>query len=827
MPLVKHILTFSAGEWSPLMDGRADLEKYGSACRRLENAVAHPQGAASRRPGMKYIGRTWTAATDAVLVEFGRRGDTSLVLVIAGGKMKVLDGDTVVQDGGSDYLLAVPWDDGTLHLLRWKQINDVMFFVHPNYPPKVLERFSNTNWDLSDFVPRRDYPMMPENVDRRHRITASFKTKADFTTWATATAYEAGDRVKKGTSYYVCENDHTSNAGNAPDASPIPTYYDPDHEENRLLWAREFADAISRKNQKITLTSNKATWTAANVGGVIELHDKRGAWEYESRLPVNKTAKGATTVYSKVLQVQGRWTFQTFGNWSGNFAVQVSRDLGKTWITLRIFKSTASTPRNATAEGEEERMALLRIAFNAYSANGTSGSPYALLSVEGAFIRGVARITEYVSAKEVKAVTIEPVAIGTTSFWAEGAWSARRGYPRAIEFHQNRVILAATNAMPHTVWGSAVDDYDNFRAGTDADEPFAHTLLIGQREPISWLVSDRNLLIGSAVGVFVLRGESEDAPITPESGFAYRHASIGSHLTGPGAIQTDTTTLFVQHGGRVVRELGYRYESDRYQAGNLSLLAGHLPEAAISDFALMRTPFQVLWFVAGGKLYSLTYEPEQQTAGWQRHTTSGTVHTVACVRRATQDDLYLVVNRSGTFCIEKLANGIASPANDGYWSDSAMAIASPYSLTGNHLAGQTCVGFEVNTGRVIGPATLNAAFFTGAVGTVIVGLPYTMKLQPMTPEAGLQNGSSRSREARIHAVALNLLSSLGGKLGEDPDGTKFDPLRLGDALFTGEKEIPFEGRHGVAGNFAIVHADPHPFILRSLALKLNFYGDAR
>lgn len=829
MPLLKQILTFSAGEWAPLMDGRTDLEKYGSACRRLENAIAHPQGAVSRRPGMKYLGKLSGTPTDAVLVEFERRGEKSQVLVIGGGKMKVIDDDdTLVQDGGSDFTMDVPWDDGTLHRLRWKQINDVMFFVHPDYQPKILERFSDTSWDLSNFVPRRNHPMLPENLDNKHRIDVAFKTRADYTTWSSGVDYEAGDRVKKGGIYYVCDEDHTSSATNAPDYDPKPTYYDDEDEEDRLLWARDFVDETSRRKQKVTLTSNKATWNESHVGAVWELSDKRGLWEYEARLAVNKAAKGSSAVYSKVLQVQGAWTFQTFGNWAGAFTVQVSRDRGKTWIGLRVFRSTARTPRNASAEGEEEKLALMRIKFHAYGANGTSGSPFAMLSVEGAFIRGSVKITEYVNSKEVKAICLTPVAKGKTKFWAEGAWSDRQGYPRAIEFHQNRIVLAGTKRSPHTVWASGVDDYNDFRRGTDADEPWTHTLLIGQREPIAWMISDRNLLIGSAVGVFVLRGDSEDAPITPESGHAYRHASIGSYLNGPGAIQTDTTTLFIQHGGKVVRELGYRYESDRYQAGNLSLLAGHLPTHNFKDFTLVRRPFQAIWFAdSQGNFYSLTYEPDQQSAGWQRHSTSGDVHSIACIRRDDQDDTYFVVDRSGTFCIEKFAGSITDPEDDGYWSDSAMAIASPYSLTGNHLAGTSCVGFEISTGRVIGPATLNSGFFTGATGTVIVGRPYSMKLQPMTPEAPLQNGSSRSRECRIHSVSLNLMSSAGGKIGEDPDGTKFDDLRLGDSLFTGEKEVSFEGRHGTGGDFALVHSDPRPFVLRSLTLKLNYYGDAR
>ena len=46
---------FTAGELSPRLDGRTDLSKYFNGCKTLENMVVHPHGAATRRPGTKFI----------------------------------------------------------------------------------------------------------------------------------------------------------------------------------------------------------------------------------------------------------------------------------------------------------------------------------------------------------------------------------------------------------------------------------------------------------------------------------------------------------------------------------------------------------------------------------------------------------------------------------------------------------------------------------------------------------------------------------------------------------------------------------------------------
>ncbi|MCU0751538.1 MAG: hypothetical protein MUC40_00640 [Akkermansiaceae bacterium] len=824
MPIVQHLLSFNAGEWSPILDGRADLEKYQSAARVLENFIPTPQGALLKRPGMTYQGKMGTA-TDCRLVEFEMRGDASVVLAIGGGKIKFFKLGAPVQSGGADYTINAPWADGTLNLLRWKQINDIMMLVHPDHAPRILERIADTNWTLANFIPARWHAFLPDNLDGKKRITATFKRNADATTWTSGADYEPGDRVTRNSKLYCCENAHEAGSSNKPEDRT--TYYDAEEEEQRLLWTLEYNDNSSTQGQRVTLTSNKALWNSNHVGAYWELAFKRGLWDFEARLAVDKTATGTNAVYSKVLVCQGRWTFQTFGNWSGTYHVQISRDKGKNWSSIRAFTSSKSTPRNASAEGETDARVLLRIRFSGYAADGTSGSPYAILNVEGPYLRGIVRIDTVTSSKEVVCTTITPVEHDTTSVWAEGAWSAHQGYPRAIEFHQNRVLLAGTRLSPHTIWGSAVDDYDNFRRGTDADEAFAHTVMIGQREPISWLLSDRSLVIGAGNGEFVMRGESEDKPITPEFGVVARQSAHGSAVKGPGVIPVDSSTLFVQYGGSIVREMAYRYDADRYDSGNLNLLADHLFKTAdISDFAVQRHPFQILWFVAGGKLYSLTYERAQQVAAWARHPTAGTVLSVACIRKSIEDEVWVAMQHGSTETIERMRYGhFTNPTNDGKWSDCCMVIPSPYSLTGNPLAGLTVIGW--NNGNIIGPATLDAGFFTGLTGDVIVGRPYTAALQPMPVAIEMQNGSSRTRETRIHEVVASVWRSLGGKIGEDPAGSKFDPLRLGSSLFTGEKAVAFDGKHGTTGNVAVVSDEPFPFTLRSLALKFNVFGDAR
>jgi len=62
--------SFNAGEWSPLLDGRSDLEKFYSACRLLDNFIPTRYGPAERRPGLYYVAELKDSSKKARLLPF-------------------------------------------------------------------------------------------------------------------------------------------------------------------------------------------------------------------------------------------------------------------------------------------------------------------------------------------------------------------------------------------------------------------------------------------------------------------------------------------------------------------------------------------------------------------------------------------------------------------------------------------------------------------------------------------------------------------------------------------------------------------------------------
>jgi hypothetical protein len=55
---------FTSGEWSRLLGGRVDYERYNSACRKLENFIVMPYGGARFRPG--FVLRVYDSSSASV-----------------------------------------------------------------------------------------------------------------------------------------------------------------------------------------------------------------------------------------------------------------------------------------------------------------------------------------------------------------------------------------------------------------------------------------------------------------------------------------------------------------------------------------------------------------------------------------------------------------------------------------------------------------------------------------------------------------------------------------------------------------------------------------
>lgn len=310
--------------------------------------------------------------------------------------------------------------------------------------------------------------------------------------------------------------------------------------------------------------------------------------------------------------------------------------------------------------------------------------------------------------------TLDPPPDNFTGMSREG------DYPSLVFLHQQRLGWAASDNDPLTIWMSQTSNYECMSAKTPPadDDAIEATLASSRANRILWAVSDRTgLAIGTEGEEWYLTGSEGGGAISPNSLSFQPQTRYG---TEPGLepVRANASLLFVQRGGKVVRDLGYAYASDRYEAQDLTLLARHIfRSSGIAGWCWQGSPHNILWCVkADGKLAALTYMPEHEVVAWHRHETDG--HVMSC---ATLDDsagvsrLWIVARRSGGVHVEIMRD----------WH---------YGETRGEEA--------------------RAIFRDGLENS-----EYQARCIPCLPESGMENGASTMRVKKINAVKVRVIHS--------------------------------------------------------------------
>lgn len=173
MRTVDSILTnFTAGELSPNMYGRTDIEKYYNGCMTMENFLVLPQGGAYRRPGSRYVASVKTASAFTRLVPFIFSTTQSYILEFGNLYIRVYYDGGQVQSGSTVYEVVTPYTTAQLPDLKFAQSADTLYIVHPSHEPRQLTRTAHTTWTLTALA-WENGPFMKDNSDDSHTMTVT------------------------------------------------------------------------------------------------------------------------------------------------------------------------------------------------------------------------------------------------------------------------------------------------------------------------------------------------------------------------------------------------------------------------------------------------------------------------------------------------------------------------------------------------------------------------------------------------------------------------------------------------------------------------------
>jgi hypothetical protein len=440
-----------------------------------------------------------------------------------------------------------------------------------------------------------------------------------------------------------------------------------------------------------------------------------------------------------------------------------------------------------------------------------------------------------------------------------GAWSGTTGYPSIGTFYEQRQFAANTSNQPQTLWATQTADFENHTpdsrdaAGTvEDDDALDYTISADEVNAIRWMSpGDDTLVLGTTGGEWI--PESAGVVITPTDIVVRRRTKHGSANIQP--VRVGNVVLFTQAAKRKVREFGFAFEVDGFQAVDMTRLAQHVTRGGIVEMAFQQEPDSLVWAVRNdGQLLSMTYRREEDVVAWARHIIGGSfstgdavVESVATIPGAdgngqvqsseNRDEVWITVKRTIDGATKRYIEiferdfETGDDENDSYYADSIITYdgAATTSITGlDHLEGETV---NILADGFIHPdQTVSSGAITldSAASVVQVGEGYTHTIKPLKFEGGTQAGTAVGKTKQVFGVTFVVLNSHTISFGPDTSTlTTIDFRDVSDLMdtavpfFTGERFEEFDDNWKADPRIVIQSDDPVPFILLALAPEIE------
>lgn len=833
--------SFNAGEFSVLMQGRTDVDRYPASLRELRNFITAPQGPVIRRSGTVHVARSCCDDSPSCLVPFVFARDQALNVEVSDGMFRF-----VTEDGVVTY--------------------DEVYAAVVSTEPLVINA-PDLGAEVGDQVALSGFPVQASLEGYIAHVTAV--DGDEYTLDVSYSDAEDADAAPKAARVYIVDAPY-----DADDLSSIRYLQSADvlylfcegkqpytlSRFGALDWRaepREFINGpyLDQNDEGVTLTpsgtANRAALslgTATNLGHA-EGHpaddafdtdqgtwwqsdtDQRGRLEFTPTTPfacdgyaIFVARDNANTLYTNKDYAPADWTFE---GWDGTKWVTLDAQNGyvlydgmrSTYFKLNNSAVYSKYALQVTACNRNGPLAprvgqLVMTSADSKSltltASGTDGvnkdAGFAATDV-GRLIRAKCsdgfwrnfRVTARSSATVVTATLLDDPLPNTGPMldWRLGYWSDTTGWPTCGVFFEDRMWLGGGTEYPDLIAGSVTGAYDNYaqsdRGGEVLDES-AVVVRLTNRElgRVRWLQSDeRGLLVGTSAGNWVLSSADSREAINPRSLRARPSTARGA--ADVEAVKVDRQVLYVQRSRRTMREFAYVYEADGYKEPSMTQFASHIGSPYFAQIAYAAEPYSIVWVRrVDGTVAALTYNRDENVIGWHQHDFGGVVESISVLPTSDQrqDALWLVVNRDGVRSIERMTAfwdfGSTLLADAHYVDDglrySGAAIDTVYGL--RHLEGAEVVGLVNGVPYEFGTVTDGSVPLPEPATNVVVGLNFTSRLVSAGIEAGAADGTAQGKDKRVHGIAFHVWDSAGGDFGTVVDGDeRFNPLPYSDAPF--------------------------------------------
>ena len=345
--------------------------------------------------------------------------------------------------------------------------------------------------------------------------------------------------------------------------------------------------------------------------------------------------------------------------------------------------------------------------------------------------------------------------------WSEQSYSALRGFPGAVTFHQNRLWYGGTIAQPDGLWASKSNEFFNFDIGTGADnDSIDITAAIGEVNTIKHLVSNRDLQCFTSTDEFIIPAFVEK-PTTPTNATIKRQTPFGSSFVKPYVF--DGATVYVQGSGKIIREMLFDDGQQAYTGQPISSLASHLINTPIQASTLAgcidRAESYYFLVDADGTLGVFNSNRGEQRYGWTQFTSQGLFHSICTVDtrvyavvkfdRGGGTNKYILCEFDNTFNTDMAktysgSNGVFNVSSD-FTNGAVLDVVS-----GTHYLGQ----FTVAGGNI------DVSSVDNSLSSAEIGFKFDVTLTTNPIDTVGQSGAITGEPRSLNKVIVDLNATL-------------------------------------------------------------------
>lgn len=659
--------SFGAGELSPALFARVDLNKFHVGAALLENFFVDYRGGALNRPGTTFAGM---AARNKPTNDVTGRFDLTKKVRLIPFTFSTLQ--TYALEFGHQYMRVIK--NGAYVLEATKAISAVTLAA-PGVFTSNAHGYSNGDWL---------YMLFPNGMGQLNGQTVVV-TNATANTFTVRKLLSSSDLSTVGYTAYV-------SGGTAARVYTLTTTYS--SADLNLLKFSQSADTMTITNlnyaQQDLTRSGHAAWTLS----AITFGSATAAPVLTSVTPL--VGAGTTTYRYVITAISADGTEESVAS------AAMATALGKTM-------SQTNTESIAVVWGAVGGASRYNIYRQEEVPNGdpTTGAIYGYVGSS--------------TGTTFKDVNIDPDFThsppqNTNPF-------AGANYPSVNGYYQQRQVYAASLNSPETFWLSRPGNRKNFDKSNPVQDNDAITGTVASQQvnAIQHLVPMGKGLValtsGSAYQISGGGVNTISSPITPSTATAEPQAFMGASPVVPPLV-IDYNILYVSAIGSSVRDLSYNFYVNVYTGTDLSILSSHLFQGyMINEWCWAVEPFKTVWAVRNdGILLSFAYLKEQEIAAWAHHNTAGLFRSICQVQEGNETAVYVAVERyiagNWVMYIERFASRLfGGDITQAWFVDCGLSL------------GQTYLNARLTPGATTGNNVLFTAdaniFAPGDVGSTI------------------------------------------------------------------------------------------------------------